>query len=114
MKYGYIVKILVINFLKKGSKIRLNVLINIVMIALISMLFIPKSYGKPVDSLIVKKVAETFINNRFTGHQITYVSELTNSDQKTIGYVVNMKPSGFVVLSNDTDIYPIIYYSSEG
>ncbi|HYX09700.1 MAG TPA: C10 family peptidase, partial [Bacteroidales bacterium] len=88
---------------------------KVIIVVLIGIAFgFTKSYSRPVDSLMVKKAAGTFIKSKFRGHQVASVSELKNNDHRTIGYLVNLKPSGFVVLSNDTEIYPIIYYSKKG
>jgi hypothetical protein len=77
-------------------------------------LSVPATYGNVVNSTFVKKFAQSFINAKLLGRTIDSVLPLKSSDGHAVGYVVELNPEGYVVLSNDTDIYPIILYSSKG
>ena len=71
-------------------------------------------FCRQVDSTVVKKVAATFVNSKFPGFVVASISKLCDDKAQTIGYIVNLTPQGFVVLSNRTEIYPIILYSQKG
>ena len=70
--------------------------------------------AKEVKIKEAKTTAQSFIDSRFMGHSIDSITTLKKSDDQVIGYVVILKPSGFIILSNNTDIYPIISYSEKG
>jgi len=71
-------------------------------------------YCKQVDKTKVENMAQIFINSQFLGFSIDSIKELESSSYQKIGYVIQMKPEGYIVMSNDTDIYPIIVYSKRG
>ena len=46
-----------------------------------------------------------------TGYTILDYFEIKDSNEITLAYVFNLQPKGFVAVSSDTDIYPVIGYS---
>ncbi len=48
------------------------------------------------------------------GHQVTTVDRFVNNDGVTVYYIVYLKPSGFVIVSSDDLIEPIIGFADDG
>ncbi|MBN2892695.1 MAG: thiol protease/hemagglutinin PrtT [Bacteroidales bacterium] len=67
--------------------------------------------SSPITTNQAKKIAENkliYLENKT--HQIYFVQEV--NDAKTIFYyVVNLKPQGFIIVSGDDELYPILAYS---
>ena len=70
----------------------------------------------------VRRVADHFLAEKFAQQSkslqksitltIDSINELTSGESDEIlAYVINVKPKGFMVVSSDTDIDPIIAYS---
>jgi len=55
-------------------------------------------------------VAENFLNNKIQSSNIIENYMIEENDQ-TIAYIFNLKPKGFIAVSSDNDVYPIIAYS---
>jgi len=108
-----------------------------VSVFIVSLLFIFSSaaYAAPVTDTIAEKVGSAFltaqdslersiIENRnaqgeavepYADHAISGVNELRDEGTgEVLAYVFALEPMGFVVVSPDTDITPIIAYSFEG
>lgn len=47
-------------------------------------------------------------------YSILNIQEIKNSDGRVLAYILNLTPEGFIVISPDTDIRPIIAYSFKG
>lgn len=59
----------------------------------------------------IQIATETFTNSSFWANSLDSISELKDSKNQLIGFVAVLKPNGYIVFSNNTDIYPIISYS---
>jgi len=66
----------------------------------------------PVSFKEAEQVAEhhIIVCNK-TNHKILEYFEIKDTHQNTLSYVFNLQPEGFIAVSADTDIYPIIGYS---
>lgn len=85
-----------------------------VAVFLVFFLLVPSSnsIAAEISHNSIEKVATTFASGTFPGVSVKSVYALKLADGKVIGYVANLSPKGFVVLSGDTDIYPVILYSN--
>ena len=75
------------------------ILIIIAFILVSSLMAVSKPYST------AKKVAENFLNSKTFSKNIENYFELENA------YVFQLKPAGFVAVSKDDDIFPILAYS---
>ncbi len=66
----------------------------------------------PADSELATQVANMhlIVNNK-DNFQIVNLFELKDDDGKILSYVFNLNPSGYIAISTDTDITPVITYS---
>ena len=70
--------------------------------------------SKPVTLQMVEDAANLHLQLRDNSSEfdIEKIEQLKADDRETtLAYIVNLKPKGFVVISTDTDIYPVIAYS---
>tara|TARA_Y100001968_G_scaffold291457_1_gene295896 strand:+ start:636 stop:3557 length:2922 start_codon:yes stop_codon:yes gene_type:complete len=83
-----------------GKKIKLKLVFKALILA--SFLF-----SMPVDNIVVRNIAFNFNNNQLEIENIdTY-----NVNDEIVFYIVNFKPSGFLLISGDDKLKPIIGYS---
>ncbi|MCX7953861.1 MAG: C10 family peptidase [Bacteroidales bacterium] len=74
-------------------------------------------YCEPVDSITAKKIAINFIRhqyNKFYKDELNLKIEKINEfkyEDKTAFYIVSFKDSGFVIVSANTNAFPIFGYS---
>jgi hypothetical protein len=75
------------------------------------------SYGDPISPETAIDVAVNFLNKKtklsanISNTELIYKSQ---SGQTTYFYVFNFNDSGYVIVSGDDDVYPILGYSNEG
>ena len=83
----------------------------------LSLLISISLFSTPVTSSMVENTVNTFlqVKDKVSDFAIGKIEQLKSDDQKTVlAYIVNLNPKGFVVISVDTDIYPVIAYSFIG
>ncbi|UCE07180.1 MAG: C10 family peptidase, partial [bacterium] len=76
-------------------------------------------FSKQVNKDEVARVAESFLEWTITNslskqiiRNIKIIEEFKNQkNQQVLGYIVNVRPKGFLVISSDTNMEPIIAYS---
>ena len=70
-------------------------------------------FSSPVDKQTARGVAEFHlrVNQMDAELSISNVTEIKNQKKQKLAYIFNLSPKGFVVISTDTDIYPVIAYS---
>ncbi|MCK5145501.1 C10 family peptidase [bacterium] len=67
---------------------------------------------KVANNFIAKKRIKSTVLFKYNKHEVKNVQEFKDlRSGKKIGYIVNIEPKGFLVLSNNTAITPIISYS---
>lgn len=106
-----------ISFIKKHA-------IVLTSIALLPFLYSPVTAG-PVSTQQAQKVADTFLKARIAptpkGFRLLSVKsqltpagirEIRNDDGSALAYITELEPRGFIATSADTDIAPIVAYSS--
>jgi predicted outer membrane repeat protein len=80
------------------------------------------TFARPINNNEAKEIAKNYLNlrninlsNKFRYHQIRtieIIKDLSNPETKEVlAYIINIEPKGFMVVSSDTDIEPIIAYS---
>lgn len=78
----------------------------------IILLFTCFVYAEPVDISTAEKVAEAkLIINEKSDFHIEDVFELKDEEGALLAYVFNLYPQGYIGISSDTDIAPVIVYS---
>jgi len=86
-------------------------------------------YAIPVDINVAQAVAQFHIDvhnasaygktpvapgEDYSGHAIRYIDVLSNSQtDEILGYMAILEPTGYIAISKDTDIRPVITYSFE-
>ena len=107
------------NIMRNSNRQIRHVSLIVFFIILSSVLFVFQASGSPVSTDLAKTVAGTFLNRPMAGaakmakKAVTDVKEIREKD-KTIAYIVETEPEGFVIISADTGIRPVLGYSSEG
>jgi len=98
--------------------------------------FCPMVFARSVDSEFAKKLAQIFVESETselidvyqTGNSdqiadafssVTKISKFTplykdDEGKEILAYIAELEPSGYVVVSPDTNIYPVIAYSYSG
>jgi hypothetical protein len=85
-------------------------------------------FAKPVDPNIAQKVGSSFLTRQISGLSLKSYSELelvysatsnsgntkSNEEVRTYFYVFNVGQQGFIIVSGDDDVVPILGYSDEG
>ena len=84
------------------------------MVILFSFLTLSVSYSEEISSELIKKAAKSFINLNFKGYELDTMIVLISEESEYIGNVVNLKPEGYIILSNRTELSPVIAYSKTG
>ena len=86
-----------------------------------ALLFSINLFAAPVDDAKAKKVAEGWLKhtgksalNAKFNDQIGSLDTYRDVDGNIIYYVINLKPDGFIVVSSDDQIEPIISFSGTG
>ncbi len=82
-----------------------TILIIFLVILSLRIFAVPASVNNATD------VADFFLELNCDSLTIDDVVEFKNSKEITIAYIANLSPSGFIALSVDTDIRPIVAYS---
>ena len=80
------------------------------------------SYADPVDSDMVKKAANNFLSHQITiglqkpalPSKISEIKIIEDDNKTKIAYIIELEPEGFLILSGDTDINPLLGYSYKG
>jgi len=96
-------------------------------LVILVLFILPGLYAEPVDLETAGKVAESqtlIINNRLTTPDYLYLDYTISTDvpkplyddagEKILAYVFELEPQGFVVVTADDDLVPIIAYSELG
>ncbi|MCF8356725.1 MAG: C10 family peptidase [Melioribacteraceae bacterium] len=78
---------------------------------LIFLLVTLRIFSYPVSLNDATNVADFYLELNCDSLTIDDVVEFKNSKEITIAYIANLSPSGFIAVSTDTDIRPIIAYS---
>ncbi len=75
-------------------------------------IFVLHLFAEPVDFEIAQKIAEMklYISNQ-KDHSIDDDFELKADNENILSYVFHLNPNGFIAISSDTDITPVIAYS---
>ncbi len=69
--------------------------------------------AQPVNRSEAISVAGNYLNLRHPG-QSTGMTEPLKSGSDTLAWLVNCKPHGFIIISNNTSLSPVIAWSEEG
>lgn len=74
-------------------------------------------FSKPVDEAVAKEIGVNYLNSRtnFSTNvdELDLVYTMSNQIQTNYFYVFNVADKGYVIVSADDDVYPIIGYSDE-
>ena len=69
-------------------------------------------FGKPINLTTAQKVAEMKLQiEEKSSFEIDDVYKLRSENEKILSYVFHLEPKGFIAISTDSDIAPIISYS---
>ena len=105
----YIIKINVTNLKQMNKKLLFSVLLT-----MFSIVF----FAKPISENTAKNVGANFLNTKTSVSasisQLSLVYTMKNQEQKSYFYVFNIENRGFVIVSADDDVLPILGYSDEG
>lgn len=95
--------------------------ITLIMLIAICIFYTENILAKKVSKKDVQKVASNFIDNKNVINNYSTRKTVIGLDridvinspqtQEILAYVVNLTPKGFVIISTDTDLKPIISYS---
>ena len=80
---------------------------------MITLFFISSSYSNPISKEQALKVAESFFMNKTNGKKSTSVNSINTklyNELKTL-YIINYEDGGFVIISADDRVQPILAYS---
>jgi len=95
-------------------------------VAAVSLFLCPALFAESVDLSQARKAADTFLKMRTDhpdrprdtlsvasaeGTMAAGIRELRDDDGTVLAYVIDLKPRGFIAMSADTDIVPVIAYS---
>ncbi len=83
-------------------------------VILCSFVTLSVSYSEEINPELVKTAAQSFISLNFKGYELDTTAVLISEKGQYIGNVVNLKPEGYIILSNRTELSPIIAYSKKG
>lgn len=74
--------------------------------------------AESVDSIQAQRAAQGWLVKRFSnaraGSRIKGVKECGRKEGVTLYYVIDLKPSGFIVISGNDEVEPVIALSSQG
>lgn len=68
-------------------------------------------FAMPVTNKDVENAADFFIEMESSNHIVEKISEYKNDEDALIAYIAKLSPVGYIVISTDNDIEPIIAYS---
>ncbi|MBR4902071.1 MAG: C10 family peptidase [Victivallales bacterium] len=78
-------------------------------------------HAAPVDKELATKFAENWLkaagnalNTEVGAAEVGDIEEFKNADGKVLGYIVSLEPKGFIVVSADDRINPVVIVSKEG
>ena len=81
-------------------------------ISLVMILFIPIFlHSEPVSLNQARAVAQNFINSRSLENYTIKTIDIYNKNNQDVFYYINFNPTGFIVISADNRIKPILAYS---
>ncbi len=94
----------------------------ITLLVFLVIFFSTEIISKPVTQKELITVSNRFIQTRLNTNQVFLTNQIslkknsvdgitTDSESKDLGYVVSLAPTGFLILSSDTDMEPVIAYS---
>jgi len=83
---------------------------KVLLVILLMLLSLP-IFAQPVSKSVAEDVADFFLELNSKSSQLKEVINLKNKYNITVAYIANIKPTGFIAISTDTDIQPIIAYS---
>ncbi|HRY32779.1 MAG TPA: C10 family peptidase [Bacteroidales bacterium] len=80
---------------------------------LVCLLLVIKAFAGSIDQKQAENQAAAFIrlHNVSQSNRIVHTDKLTSPDDKAIGYLFTLSPHGFVVISGDDRLPPVIAYS---
>ncbi|MFC1898617.1 C10 family peptidase [Candidatus Cloacimonadota bacterium] len=78
---------------------------------LIILMITLRLFSSPVSLTDATDVAEFYLELYCDTLDVDNVVEFKNDNKETVAYIANLDPDGFIALSVDTDIQPIISYS---
>lgn len=81
-------------------------IIIIMMLTILSII----GYAVPQEMRAAKQIADNFIESNINNFRISDDYQIENKG-KISAYVFNLEPDGFIAVSADNDLYPIIAYS---
>ncbi len=84
--------------------------------------FVSAIHAEPVDPGKAFKAAETYLSQTSPGGAqkiagnaaIAQVKEITSANGETLAYIAELENGGFIILSSDTDVAPVLGYSTTG
>lgn len=91
----------------RASKIFNRVKLSLVLIIIPTFL-----WAQEVSSDDVESTVKTFINSRIPNSSIASIDSIFSQDDYILGYLVNLKPMGFVVTTSNLKLNPIVSYSN--
>jgi len=76
----------------------------------------------PVNDVLVKRTAEPILRQQLTGEvqkqavtpAISEVKEISEENSRILACIAELEPDGFIIISGDNDLKPIIGYSLKG
>lgn len=85
-----------------------------VLLAMLSIVF----YAKPINENTAKTVGTNFLQSKTSisasNAELSLVYSMNNQSQTPYFYVFNISNRGFIIVSGDDDVFPILGYSDEG
>ena len=76
------------------------------------LLFDTAAVSQTVSEKDARKVAGSFLNYRSSSHQVEAIESVYDADD-SIAHVVHLSPTGFILVSNNRLVSPVIAYSFE-
>ncbi|MCX6272382.1 MAG: C10 family peptidase [Bacteroidetes bacterium] len=95
---------------------------KITLLLLVTLAFSAGAYAKVVDQNVARKAAKNYLFNRLSQNKSVKQADLdiaeayTVADEQQLPYyhAFNFKQGGFVIITADDDLYPVIGYSTTG
>lgn len=120
IQFGRFMQLYLGNKLKK--MVWKNVIVSLMVFVNILILFVSYSVADPVNIDMVKKASETFLSNQLTtslqkpalSSTVSNVKLIESDDKNILAYIIELEPEGFMILSGDTNIRPVVSYSFSG
>jgi len=89
---------------KEGGKMKRIFFITLFLFTFVSIVAVHQSNNN------AQIVAENFLNSKVQGSNIVENYTIEENNQ-IIAYIFNLKPEGFIAVSSDNNVYPVIAYS---